>query len=312
MNNIAKKLLKTHVLPPFIPVFRRFIQDFPNFTGKRSIVRKIGPRIVYADYPFEVPTCFGAKMKGNTKDIIDRYIYFFGIWEPSISAFISRRLAPGDVFVDVGANVGYFSLVASSIVGAGGGVVAIEASPNIFRILEGNIALNSSQTSNIRIANVAASDQRGTLRLYYGTEYNRGTTSIYGNDGSVLEAEVPSLPLTDILEHHEQRRARIIKIDVEGAEGLVSRGLGSLLTHGRDDLEVLMEVNPEWLAARGYSTESLVGMFTDAMFYPYALANDYSFESYIPPRRQCVPTRIRGPIHEQTDIVFSRIDAEKL
>ena len=310
MNHSVKEFLKTYVRPPLIPTFRRFIQDFPNVAGKRSVVRKIAPRITGADYSCEAPTCFGAKMKGNTKDLIDRYIYFFGVWEPNITAFISRRLAPGDVFVDVGANVGYFSLVASIIVGEGGGVVAIEASPSIVRALESNIALNSLK--NIRIANVAASDQRGTLRLYYGTEHNRGRASIYGNDGSVLEAEVPSLPLTDILERHEQRRARVIKIDVEGAEWLVSRGLGPLLTHGRDDLEVIMEVNPECLAATGQSTESLVGMFTDARFYPYAVANDYSFESYIPPWRLLVPTRIRGPIHEQTDIVFSRIDAEQL
>ena len=49
---------------------------------------------------------FGSKIAGNTNDIIPQYIYYFGLWEPHLTRWIQRRLAPGDTFIDVGANIG--------------------------------------------------------------------------------------------------------------------------------------------------------------------------------------------------------------
>lgn len=76
---------------------------------------------------------------------------------------MAERLKPGDVFVDVGANIGYFSLLASKLVGPGGRVVAIEASPEVFDLLRRNLELNKAH--NVRAVNVAISDREGSLQL---------------------------------------------------------------------------------------------------------------------------------------------------
>ena len=65
----------------------------------------------------------------DPRDLIQRMILHFGVWEPDVSRVIEQSLAPGDVFVDIGANIGYDTLLASSRVGPTGRVVSIEASP---------------------------------------------------------------------------------------------------------------------------------------------------------------------------------------
>ena len=87
------------------------------------------------------PTRFGGVMQGNTQDLIQRYLYWFGVWEPQLTCWIKSRLPPRRVFVDVGANIGYYSLLAASLVGDDGQVVAIEASPSIYRLLCNNLEL---------------------------------------------------------------------------------------------------------------------------------------------------------------------------
>lgn len=62
----------------------------------------------------------------TTTDIIQRYLYLFGTWEPHLTAWIHQRLTPGATFIDVGANIGYYSLLAAHLVGPTGRVVAVE------------------------------------------------------------------------------------------------------------------------------------------------------------------------------------------
>jgi len=92
-----------------------------------------------------------------------------------------RRLAPGDAFVDVGANIGYFSLLASKLVGESGLVVAIEPSPTIFAVLESNLARNRAH--NVRAVCVAASASTGMLRLFRGPDSNIGRTTVLADEG---------------------------------------------------------------------------------------------------------------------------------
>ncbi|SCF63177.1 hypothetical protein GA0115259_100393 [Streptomyces sp. MnatMP-M17] len=68
---------------------------------------------------------FGARFAVDTQDLIQRYIYLFGVWEPHMTRWLRGRLEPGDTFVDVGANIGYYSVLASQLVGDGVKVVAI-------------------------------------------------------------------------------------------------------------------------------------------------------------------------------------------
>src|SRR6266545_4932566 len=69
----------------------------------------------------------GVRLLVETDDLIQGYIYLFGVWEPNITDWIRRTLLPGDTFVDVGSNIGYYSTLAARLVGSAGSVVAIDA-----------------------------------------------------------------------------------------------------------------------------------------------------------------------------------------
>jgi FkbM family methyltransferase len=255
-------------------------------------------------------TAFGMRIKGDAKDIIQQYIYYFGIWEPNITSWIHSCLRPGDGFIDVGANIGYYSLLASRLVEARGSVVAIEASPKTFLELQTNLTLN--RINNIRAVNVAASDFRGTLKVFRGHEHNTGLTSVFYRKGFAVECEVAAVPLSEIVQPNEMRCARVVKIDVEGAESSVVAGMGPIITAGRPDLEIMIEVNPAVLASQGTKPERLLRLFFDAGYHAYMLENDYSAFSYLPIPPAKRPRRLRSSINQVTDIVMSRQDREYL
>src|SRR5205807_1864276 len=113
---------------------------------------------------------------------------------------------------------GYFTLLASKLVGDSGAVVAIEPSPRIFGLLRRNVALNHA--ANVHAVNAAVSNLKGVVKLFRASDENIGQTGIfeepYGTKMEV-ECEVDAMPLGDI--HPEKmRNARLIKIDVQGAE----------------------------------------------------------------------------------------------
>jgi len=83
------------------------------------LVKAVGPRRRLAR------TYFGGVMSCDLGDFIGNIIYHFGVWEPHVSAYIQSRLKPGDAFCDIGANIGYYSLLASRAVGPRGAVIAV-------------------------------------------------------------------------------------------------------------------------------------------------------------------------------------------
>lgn len=220
------------------------------------------------------------------------------------------RLSIGDTFVDVGANIGYFSLYASKLVGKSGSVVAIEASPKTFNALQKNIDLNFIK--NIRAVNIAAADCRKMLKLYSGSKSNIGMTTIFETSGFQLECEIEAMPLGDILSCEEIKYARLIKIDVEGSEWFVIKGMYPLLKSCRKDLEIIVEISPNCLSEQHMRPEDIVSAFENLGFHAYSLNNDYSPLSYLSSQSIKRPMRIKEPIQHQTDVVFSRQDSQFL
>ena len=258
-------------------------------------------------------TQFGYEMFCETEDVIQRHIYLCGVWEPHLTAWIQGRLRPGDTFVDVGANVGYYTLLAASCVGQRGHVIAIEASPSIFGLLKNNVQRNGIGTQ-VRSLNVAASDEAGTVTVYGGPKNNLGLTSTLPREDFKIEATVQSMPLRDILTDDEMTTARLIKIDVEGLEGPVVRGLLPALSTCREDLELVLEVNGG-PTPQGEKASDVVGLLREFGFNVYEVTNSYRLDSYPEavdrPQR---PQRIYGEIDSDVsaDLIFSRIDAPHL
>ncbi|MFI0978354.1 FkbM family methyltransferase [Streptomyces sp. NPDC021093] len=255
-----------------------------------------------------------ARFAVDTRDLIQRFLHLFGVWEPHMTRWLQGRLKPGDVLVDVGANVGYFAVLGSRLVGSSGRVVAIEASPAFHRRVLQHIELNGCE--NVRAVNSAVADSRRTLTFVLASSHNMGANSIVPYDGPAESSfDMEAHPLPELLEPDELSRARVIKIDVEGAEGGVVRGLAPALALGRlrQDVEIAVEVTPERMAKVGDSVEELLETMREHGFHTYRLPSDYKPESYpLALRHPVAPVRWRGPIVGECELVFSRIDAEEL
>ncbi|MFB1047689.1 FkbM family methyltransferase [Streptomyces chrestomyceticus] len=293
---------------------RWYVRYAPGTLGKAGIVESYlnaglrdHPRIRRAR------TRFGATFVTDTQDLIQRYIYLFGVWEPHLTRWLERRLRPGDVFVDVGANIGYYSLLASRLVGEKGAVVALEASSDFHRVLRKQVAINGC--GNVRAVNAAISDREEMLTFILASSHNMGANSIVPYAGEAESTfEVAAQPLSDVLSADELARARVIKIDVEGAEGSVVRGLVPLLDQLRSDAELAIEVTPQRMLELGESAEELLGALRAHGFHMYRLPNDYTASRYPAALRReaAVPIRWREPITEESELLFSRVDAEYL
>ena len=144
--------------------FVRACKSLPVWAG-RGLIRASNLLLRLPGGRYVVATEFGAKMICSPRDLIQTTILHFRVWEPDVSSVIARVLRPGDIFVDVGANVGFDTLLAAHLVGGRGGVISIEAAPGTFAALQENIALNPALTT-IRAVNKAVSDRVGELTLF--------------------------------------------------------------------------------------------------------------------------------------------------
>jgi FkbM family methyltransferase len=226
--------------------------------------------------------------------------------------WLQSRLGRGDVLVDVGANIGYFTILGSRLVGSAGRVVAIEASPVFHRRVLQHVALNGCE--NVRAVNGAVADSHKTLTFVLASSNNMGANSIVPYDGPAESSfDMEAHPLPQLLQPDELSRARVIKIDVEGAEGSVIRGLAPMLSDLRQDVEIAVEVTPERMSQLGDSLDELLETMREHGFHIYRLPSDYSPANYPSAiRRPTPPIRWHGPIVGESELVFSRLDAESL
>ena len=111
-----------------------------------------------------IPAEGGVHMIADPPDPNGRALATTGLWEWNVSAAIRQNLGPGDVFVDVGANAGYYAALAARTVGDAGHVYALEPAPQTFRKLERNLDLN--HFTNVTPLAVAAGAAEGEATLY--------------------------------------------------------------------------------------------------------------------------------------------------
>lgn len=243
-------------------------------------------------------------------------MHFFGVWEPNLTRWMLDRLAPGDVMVDVGAHIGYFSLLAAHAVGDAGGVVSVEPSPDRHAMLRRN--LDANHPSRSRAAQVAIANEHGSLDLFRGHDPASATT--VAATGRGVEARVPVEPLSELLTEAEIRRMRVLKIDIEGREYEAVASLAGMLAEVRDDFEAIVEITPSQNHTLGHSPRDLLDLFLPHGFNPWHLPNDYGLDSYVDFVRDRsyatpVPMALDDPwwdssTGEQRDVIFSRSPSE--
>ena len=197
-----------------------------------------------------VETRHGFAMNLDLAQFVDRTIYCTGEWEPLETGLIAAILKPGDLFVDVGANIGYFTLLASRRVGPEGRVIAVEANPRTFKLLEANVRLN--ECTNVALHHLAAGEAAGFATLFEREAGNAGGDQVdFTGDGKIAVERLDALV--------GEQRVRLIKLDIEGAEAKALRGASGLLERA-DAPDLVFEFTPKFLAGMGDDPRELIGL----------------------------------------------------
>jgi FkbM family methyltransferase len=155
---------------------------------------------------------------------------------------------PGMVVVDVGANVGLYTLHAARLVGSGGKVHSFEPTPETFQVLKDNVQVNGFlEGGTVALHQAAVTDRTGAAELRIFRD-NCGQNTLFFEPQGAERVEVSTVSLDEALA--AEPRVDVIKIDAEGAEPLVLRGMRGIL-HKNAGIRILIEFAPVHLRRAG-------------------------------------------------------------
>jgi len=209
--------------PPLLHALRAYVRHTPGLLpGKPWLAGQLSDYVKQHPLTGTARTRDGTVYPVVTSDVIQRYLWLFGVWEPHLTTWMRSRITPGDLVVEAGAHTGCFTLLASRLVGPSGRVVAIEPSPAFHQALTANITANGC--GNVRTINAAVSDTTGRLTFYLERATNLGGTIAVRPRTVDASFEADAAPLPTLLTDAELTTARLIKIDVEGSESAAAPG----------------------------------------------------------------------------------------
>ena len=179
----------------------------------------------------------------------------FEDYEPSMRAVLGKYLEPGGVFIDMGANEGYFTVLASGLVGPQGKVIAVEPQSRLQSVIETNLRLN--QCHNVRVVQAVVSSASDPVEIQLAPEMNTGGTSLFTHTKYRLKKElVQSLTIAEFFAKSEVDHCDLMKVDVEGAEYDIFIGAEQILKAGVIR-NIALEIHNAILEARGLSGDRL-------------------------------------------------------
>lgn len=197
----------------------------------------------------------GVSLELNPEDrTLSTTLWNEGVWEKTQTEQLLEQLSPGDTFVDVGANIGYYTVLAAQKVGPEGRVFAFEPDPESFALLQHNVERNG--LSQVVLENKAAGAEDGKLELFLSTA-NRGDHRIYDPGGGRSSVEVAVVRLDDYF-------AKVggpihgMKIDTRGAECAILAGMGGIL-EAHAELSLVVAYYPGFVKAMGYEPAECFG-----------------------------------------------------
>lgn len=186
--------------------------------------------------------------------------YGTGLYEPAVTRFFKSTLKNGMTVLDLGAHVGYYTVLASRLVGPSGRVYAFEPDPVTYRYLVLNVEANSC--ANVVTVNRAVSDRAETASFLhdpYGAESHLTGTPVVG------AIDVQTVTLDDFFSGAGWPRVDLVKVDVEGSEPKVLGGM-SLLSRRNPGMLLIMELNwPAWHRA-GTARDALTGVLRELAY----------------------------------------------
>ena len=258
--------------PFLLRCIRGFIQCLPR--GRHKIVRWITPWAVNRP-PFKARFDGGKQFfVAALSNRVARGLFFYGFYEQVQTAVLVKILRPGQVVIDVGANIGYFSLLAARRVGSAGRVIAFEPEPGNAALLRQNIALNGYQ--NARVEEVAIGAAEGRVRLSAGRSDSREgdtcSTVFEKTDSLQSIIDVPVVALDPYCRTYGIDRVDILKMDIEGGEANALDGMRQGIREGKYR-RVFLELHPAQLRMIGRNPQEILAAFLEHGYACWRMLN---------------------------------------
>ena len=194
----------------------------------------------------------------------------FGVYEKAETKFFQTACHSGMTFLDVGANIGYYTAIAARAVGPNGKVIALEPDPESYKYLKQTIAANA--VGNVQAFPFAASDAPATLPLYISHD-NRGDNRLYQPGVDWPKIEVEARPIDALLAENDIETLDLIKIDVQGYEPKVITGLSETIRRS-PKLTLLTEFRPKGIRDAGGDARTFLQFLRDLDLTLYELKAD--------------------------------------
>jgi FkbM family methyltransferase len=212
----------------------------------------------------------------DLKDQVQRQIYF-GVYDEPESRLVRNLAASYEVCLDIGANVGYYTLLMANLVGPGGMVHAFEPIPMLADRLSMNV--ERSGLSNVRLNRAAVSARPGHLELFVREGVsNSGWASIVPSaTHRNVPLQVPTVTIDEYVMTEGLARVDLMKLDIEGAEPGALTG-GARLLSRPDAPDILCELNPYLLSRAGSSVGEVQGIFSSFGYRLYRIGRSHCTE----------------------------------
>ncbi len=215
---------------------------------------KVTRFVYYLFTPSIIRTKHGLTMMIDKKDtVVSETLLQNGEWEPFTTSTFLDYLSESDIVIDLGAHIGYYTLLAAERVGITGKVYAFEPDPRNFSLLKKNVSVNDFP--QVVTENLAVGAENGTVKLYR-EEHNLGDHRIYASDGKrhALEVNITKL---DAYFSSTLPSVALLKMDIQGAEYQALLGMRSLIKKNKN-MVIITEFWPEGMRAAGSDPEAFL------------------------------------------------------
>ncbi|MDQ6786862.1 MAG: FkbM family methyltransferase [Acidobacteriota bacterium] len=210
----------------------------------------------------------GRRFCVNFRDWADDRIYFLGDYETFCTETVKKYIKKGDICLDAGANIGWYSTLFRKIVGANGAVHSFEPVPQTFAGLKKNIALNGAPP-NVFLNNFGLGDAEKTLEIYLFDNLPSGHASLTAREDQPAQAiPVQIKTLDSYLTERKINQVDFVKVDIEGAEMMFLRG-GKKLFEQKTPPVIFMEMALETARVFGYKPNDLIVFLREKADYKF-------------------------------------------
>ena len=188
-------------------------------------------------------------------------------FEPLETEIVKKMIKKGDIVLDIGANIGYYTLIFAKIVGKEGKIYAFEPDLDNLAILKKNVKINGYK--NIKIINKVVSNKTGRAKLYLN-KYNTGDHRIFNSSDNRNSVEIETIRLDDYFKHHlpHDEKINFIKMDIQGAEIAAIQGM-PLLLKNTSKLQMVLEFFITGLKFYGFDIEKFINLLLKYDFEIY-------------------------------------------